>query len=65
MRLSRQQEPAAELVSSAITGSAILLAKIVLLLLIVGGISRAFGSVHPVPLDRNTDSSTCAECQYR
>jgi predicted CXXCH cytochrome family protein len=50
------------LVSSAITGSAILLAKIVLILLAVGCATRAFGSVHPVPLDKNTDSAKCAEC---
>ena len=43
----------------AITRSAILLARIVLLLLAVGWVSRAFAGVHPVPIEKNAN---CAEC---
>ena len=43
----------------SIVSSGRLLAKIALLLLLLGGASRAFAGVHPVPIDKNTD---CAQC---
>jgi len=61
--VSRGQEQATELIGEAITGSAILLAKIVLVLMVLGCLSRAFASnVHPVPLEKNTDAAKCLEC---
>src|SRR5271165_1327049 len=55
VRVSTQQEQPRELLSAAVTRSAILLARIILLLLVFGCLSRAFASnVHPVPLDKNT-----------
>ncbi|HTV65578.1 MAG TPA: cytochrome c3 family protein [Bryocella sp.] len=60
--MPRGQEHASELISDAITGSAILLAKIILVLLVLGCLSRAFASnVHPVPIDKNTDCTQCHE----
>ena len=40
--MHREHEQATELISEAITGSAMLLAKIVLVLLLLGCVTRAF-----------------------
>jgi len=61
VRVPREQEQASQLLSAAITRSAILLARIILLLLAVGCVTRAFAGVHPVPIDKNTNCAQCHE----
>src|SRR5271165_4570436 len=61
VRVSREQEQVRNLMLGVLVSSARLLARIVLLLLLVGWGSRAFAGVHPVPIDKNTDCAQCHE----
>src|SRR5271165_6646319 len=61
VRVSREQEQVRNLMLGVLVSSARLLARIVLLLLLVGWGSRAFAGVHPVPINKDTDCAQCHE----